>query len=137
MSFGDTLEALLLDHVFISDQTAPDPIYVGVSGADPGEDGSTNNEPSGGAYARVSVARGAANWTRSGNSVTNDNDIDFPQATADWLTGSNLTHGSLWNSAAGTASADFLGSGSLTTARAVLNGDTFSIPAGNLTVTLD
>ena len=61
--------------------------------ADPGEAGSTTtSEATYTGYAPVTVARNVSDWTVTGNTVTNDNLIQFPQCSA----GSNtVTHVSI------------------------------------------
>lgn len=61
--------------------------------ADPGEGGlATTSECNYTSYSLVSVARSGTGWTVTGNSVTNDNLIQFPQCTG----GSNVvTHVSI------------------------------------------
>jgi hypothetical protein len=111
-------------------------VYVGLSSTAPNEDGTNITEPSGGSYARVSTA--STDWnsaTLADPSVLdNANDITFPQATADWLSGANLTHGVLFDASSG---GNYLGSGALTTAKPVTSGDQPVVPAGDLEVTLD
>jgi hypothetical protein len=61
MSFSNYLENKLLDHAFRNTSyTPPSAVYVALSTADPGEDGSTIAEPSGNNYARVAATFGAA-----------------------------------------------------------------------------
>lgn len=111
-------------------------IYVALSSTTPTETGTNVTEPSGGSYARVATA--ASDWNAATSAdpsvVDNANAIDFPTATADWLTGSNLTHFALYDAA---SAGNFLGFGALDTAKPVLNGDTASFAAGALDVTLD
>lgn len=111
-------------------------IYVGLSSTTPTETGSNVTEPSGGSYARVATA--ASDWNAATNAdpsvVSNANAITFPQATADWVSGSNLTYFVLYDAS---SSGNVLGSGALTTAKPVLNGDTASFAAGDLTASLD
>lgn len=64
--------------------------YVALFKGDP-ED--TGVEVSGGSYAREPLGWGAANWTRTGSTVINDNDINFTTPTADWAaSGDEVTH---------------------------------------------
>lgn len=130
MSFSDYWEAAILDHVFNkSAYTAPSNIFVALSTADFGEDGSGAAEPSGNGYARVSTA--AADWTRTGNTMSNANDVQFPQATGAWGT---VTHFGLYDAASG---GNFLGSGALGQSKSPVSGDVPKFSAGDLDVTLD
>lgn len=88
--------------------------------------GTGGTEVTGGSYARVALA-GLWAAASSQSKATNAN-VVFPTATADWgtLTGVGildaLTVGNL------------LWAGNMTENKVVLNGDTFSIPASELTV---
>lgn len=133
MSFGNYLENELLDHVFgcgSRNFTAPTNVFVALSTADPGEDGSGLAEPSGGSYARVST--GSAAWNvASGGVVNNASAVTFPQATAAWGT---ITHVALYDAASG---GNLLASGALTSSKAVASGDTVEFAAGQLSISLD
>lgn len=111
-------------------------IYVGLSSTTPAEDGSNVTEPSSGSYARKSTA--ASDWNAATNAdpsvVTNANAITFTTATGDWLSAANLTYFVLFDASSG---GNVLGSGSLTTAKPVLSGDTPSFAAGTLSCSLD
>jgi len=117
----------------------PATIYVSLHTGDPGVDGQTANEVSGGSYARVAVTTtGGTNFsaaTTADPSVTsNANSITFPQATASWGT---VTHFGLWRSAAGVTAADFIGAAALTASQAIANTNTASFAAGALTHSFD
>lgn len=118
--------------------TPPTNVYVALSSTDPGVDGQSITEPSGGGYARESTA--AADWDAATNAnpsvKQNGNAIDFGTASATWLSGNNLTHFALWRSASGTTEADFLYGGALTTAKPVTSGDPVQFPVGDLQVNM-
>lgn len=129
-SFGNYLEDEILDHIFGKGSYTPPTIYVALSTADPLDDGSGMSEPSGGSYARKSTS--AADWnTSSSGAIDNANDITFAQATASWGT---ITHFALMDALSG---GNLLAHGSLTTPKAIGNGDTAKFAAGDLDVTLD
>ena len=91
MSFANTLEAQILDHLFgLATWTAPTNLYIGLSTADPLDDGSGLAEPVGSGYARVLCDPGTAQWLRAGTSPTtvdNKAAITFPEASgAGWGT---------------------------------------------------
>ena len=65
---------------------------IGLSTTAPNADGSNITEPTGGSYARVNYA--GSMDTPSGNSVTNDEIIYFPETTGSWGT---VTHYVLFN----------------------------------------
>lgn len=134
--FVDTVERALLDH-FLTDAayTPPATMYLALSSTTPGDDGTNFTEPSGGAYARVSTA--AADWgaatgtapaTKSNTAVKT-----FPTATANWVSGSNLTYFGLFDAS---TAGNLLAFGQLGTAKPVLNGDTASFAAGALVLKL-
>ncbi len=129
-SFSNYWENEILDHLFGKGTYTPPTIYVGLSAADPGDDGSGLSEPSGGAYARVATA--GTDWNAAGGgALDNTNAIEFPEATASWGT---ITHFALFDAASG---GHLLAHGSLTISKTVSVGDTASFAAGALDVTLD
>lgn len=111
-------------------------VHVGLSSTTPAEDGTNVAEPSGGSYARVATASGDWNSATLADpsNLDNANQIAFPQATADWRAGANLTHVVFYDAATG---GNFLGAFALTTAKPVLNGDQFVIDPGDANITLD
>jgi len=127
----DVYEALVIQHLFESDYSAPDPLYIGLylESAKP-TDSSEGTEVTGGNYARVSVARGAG-WTSSGNATENAADIIFPEANASW--GEIGAFAICDASTAGNQ----LYWGDLTTPKTINDGDTAKIPAGDLDITED
>ncbi len=121
----DYLENAILDHVLRNTTfTSPTTIYVGLFTTMPADDGTGGVEVSGGSYARQSVAFDAA----SGGSTSNTALVTFPTATASW--GTVLGIG-LFDALSG---GNLLYYGTLTTSKAVGNGDTISFSAGALTV---
>jgi hypothetical protein len=124
MSISDYYEDKILDHMLRGTAfTPPSTVYVSLHTADPGETGA--NELTGGGYSRKAVTFNAP----SGGSMTNSADIDFPNMPA-----ATITHVALWDAA---SAGNCLWTGALTTAKTTNAGDTFRIPAGQLTVTLD
>jgi len=130
-SFSNYWENKILDHVFMKQAyTQPSYIYVALSRADPGEDGSGIDEPSGNGYARVETS--GNDWTNaSGGHIENANDIEFPEATGDWGT---ITHFALFDASSG---GNMLAYGSLSQSKTIGTGDTAKFKAGDLDVTLD
>lgn len=134
MPFSRDTNNKILDHFNAkATWTSPAGIFVGFSSTTPTTTGTTVTEPSGGAYARQQIT--AANWDAAANSVTaNSAVVTFPTATADWVSGANLTHIVLYSAVtAGT----FLGFIPITTPRAVLNNDTAKILAGELDLVIN
>lgn len=129
-SFSNFWEDEILDHVFGKGAYTPPTIYVGLSTADPTEDGSELAEPSGDGYARVTTA--GSDWdASSGGATANATAIEFPEATASWGT---LTHFALFDAASG---GNMLAHGALDDSKAIGSGDTARFAIGDLEVTLD
>lgn len=133
MSFSDYLENELLDHVFGgADFTRPATVYIALSTTTPADDGSNFTEPSGNNYSRPAVTNNVTNFpAASGGSKSNGTEIAFPQASGSWGT---VTHFAVFDAISG---GNQLGSGALTTPKAVGANDTPKFPIGSLTITLD
>jgi len=126
MSFSDYLETEILDHVFGGNAySAPATLYVGLFTAAPNETGG-GTEVSGGSYARETVA-----FTVSGNTASNTADVEFPTATANWGT---ITDIAIFDASTG---GNMMAYATLTASKAIQTGDVFRIPTGDLDITLD
>lgn len=132
MSKSNATETALLSYIF----TAVNPSWhaateldLHLHTADPGEAGnSTTSEATYGGYTLVTVDRAVADWTVTGDTVTNDNLIQFPQCSS----GSNsITHLSVTPQ----GSTVILYVATLTSALAVSSGITPQIAAGDLDFT--
>jgi hypothetical protein len=123
-SYGDYWEQEILDHIFGLGVYTPQTIYVGLSTADPLDDGSGIAEPVGGSYARVSFAT----WVRAGSQISNNAVIDFGEATGSW---GALTHFFAIDTASGAG--DLMFHGDLTTPKTIESGDEAKFKAGQLT----
>lgn len=122
----------LLEHQVGKTSFTMPTVYVGLSSTTPALGGTGITEPTGGAYARVATS--GATWTTAASgSINNAAAITFTQASADWVSGSNLTHGVLYDAASG---GNVLAYGALTTPKNILNGDTASIAIGQLVITI-
>ncbi len=131
-NLSDFLESALLSHVFrTTAYTQPTAIFVALFTAAPSDTGG-GAEVTGGAYARVSVARADAQWTVPGAAglIDNVNAITFPTASASWGT---VTHIGLFDAA---TAGNLLMHGALTTSKTVGSGDTFSLAVGQLDISL-
>lgn len=129
------LNAILADPAYTAPGTPAGTLHIGLSSTTPTDAGGNVTEPSGGSYARVSTsgadwgaATGTAPATKSNTAAKT-----FPQATADWVAGADLTHFVLFDAA---TVGNVVAWGALTTAKPVLNGDTPSFAAGALTLKL-
>ena len=129
-SFSDYWEDEILDHIFGKGAYTPPTIYVGLSTADPGDDGSGLSEPSGNGYARAATS--TTDWaTASGGTLGNAGAIQFAEATGVWGT---VTHFALFDAASG---GHLLAHGALAQSKAIGNGDTVRFATGDITITLD
>lgn len=131
-SFSDHWENEILDHLFGKGVYNPPTIYVGLSTADPGDDGASLAEPedSGTGYARVETE--AADWNAaSSGALDNAAAIEFPEATASWGT---VTHFGLFDAA---TAGNMLAHGSLSQSKTIGDGDTARFAIGDLDVSLD
>jgi hypothetical protein len=129
-SFSDHWENEILDHLFGKGSYTPPTIYVGLSTADPGDDGTGLSEPAGNGYARVATA--GTDWNAaSGGALDNANAVEFAEATGSWGT---VTHFALFDASSG---GNLLAHGSLTQSKTIASGDTAQFAAGALDVSLD
>lgn len=134
MSISNATETALLSYIF--EATAPSwngatNLDIHLHTADPGEAGaSTASEATYTSYAVVTVARSTAGWTVSGNTVTNDSLIQFPQCTGGTNT---ITHVSITPN----ASTVILFSGALSSSLSVSSGIQPQFAASSLSITLD
>ena len=128
--FSDYWENKILDHIFGKGNYTPPTIYVGLSTADPTDDGSGLAEPSGNGYARVQTS--ASDWNAaSGESLNNVSDIIFPKATGSWGT---ISHFALFDTATG---GNMLAHGTLSQSKAIDSSYTPIFDAGDLNISLD
>jgi hypothetical protein len=124
LSFSDTEEIAILDALLEMNN------WVGLSTADPGEDGATLAEPSGNGYARVAVT--TATWDpAAAGAKANGAAITFPEASGSWGT---VTYVCIFPSAISViprVSIAITGGGT-----AITSGKTARFAAGALIVTL-
>jgi hypothetical protein len=131
-AFSDYLENALLNGTLRNTATGGGyasglaAVFVGLHTANPGEVDPTTSEVTGGSYARTAITFGAP----VAGSSSNDALVTFPTATASWLT---VTHFAIYNAA---TLGNELYWGALTVNKTVDSGDIFTIPIGNLAVTL-
>lgn len=98
------------------------------------EAGTLTEECSGGGYARQAVTFG----TISNGSVSNTGAITFPTATSDWgtITTVAVMDSDIDGQGDSAGQGNVLYYGNLTTAREILQDDTFEVSDGNLTISL-
>lgn len=139
MAMTNALKARLLNAYYGNTAvTPPSTLYIGLSTTTPTATGTNFTEPTSGAYARVALANNGTNFptaTTANPSVKATGvDATFPEATADWASGSNMTHWGVFEASSGGAPVDW---GALDTPKPVLNGDTAKIAAGDLITRLE
>lgn len=136
MSFVNDLENAVLDALLGASATLlGGSVDIALSTTDPGEDGSGITEPSGGAYARVTVTNNGTNFPAAASGEkSNGAAITFPSATGDWGT---ISHWALYDSGTLKIYGELDDGAGTPTTREVLSGDVFSFPVGQLRITLD
>lgn len=112
----------------------PSAIYIGLLTAAADPEAGTVTEVSGGSYARVAITQADAQWNAPSNSsgaqlISNVNAVNFATASANWGT---VTHIGIYDAS---TSGNLIAVLALTASRTVNNGDSFSIPAGQLQLT--
>jgi hypothetical protein len=136
-SFSDFMEKKILDVYFgATAYSAPGTLFVGLATATitDATTGSTVTEPSGNAYARVSVTNNTTNFPNAtGTTATKQNGtaITFPTATGSWGTVTDFFI------ADASTVGNILCYGTLTTSKTVSNGDVVSFAVSQITLTLD
>jgi len=124
-SIGNYLEDELLDHVLKVGSYSQPTIYVALSTADPTDDASGIAEPSGNNYAR----KAHATWnTAASRAITNDGAITFNQASGSWGT---ISHYAIYDAA---TDGNMLAHGALSSSKAIVSGNTPSIPDEDIEV---
>lgn len=135
MGISQGTRKALLDHLFGKSTLTAPTIYVGLSSTTPTSTGTNVTEPSGGNYARKQTA--AADWNAGTSAdpsvITNANELAFAAASANWVSGANLTHAVFYSASSG---GTFLGFGTLSVAKPVMSGDTPRFAAGQISVSM-
>lgn len=132
----DYAEALALNFLLNTETaTRPTSWYIALHTGDPGEVGTANEVTNANAYARTAVTFAAAEQPSSGLTFCdNTATVTFPTASGgNWGT---ISHISIKTSATYGAG-ETLFKGALTATKQVLDGDTFQIQAGQLTISLN
>jgi hypothetical protein len=129
----DYLENELVKHIFRTGSfTKPTNLYVALYTAAPSDSGG-GTEVTATGYSRQAVNPADANWAATSGTngqTSNVSAINF----GTWTTGpTTVTHVAILDASSG---GNMLFHGALTASKTVNSGDSFSIPAGSLTVTL-
>jgi len=109
--------------------TVPSTLFFGLSTTTIQIDGSGATEPSGGSYARVSLANNKTNWGNASNaSLTNAAAVQFTESTASWGT---ITYVGIWDAS---SSGNVWWVDALSPARSVSSATTVLFAIGAITV---
>lgn len=123
MSIANYLETKILDAVGNNVSLAVANRYIKLHTGDPGEDGTSN--------AAGETTRQAASFAAaSGPTMATDADLDWEDVS----TAETYSHVSVWDHA---TAGNCLWTGALVAPKTVDAGDNFSLPAGQLTLTVD
>lgn len=130
MSNSNYLEQNILSWIAGTDMpAAPTTVYVALSTADPGEAGTGIAEPAGAdGYARVAVTFGGIASGTDAATMSNDIDVAFGPATADW---GDITHFAVFDAA---TAGNMLRHASLSAPVTINNGDSATFAVGALTI---
>lgn len=129
MSKTDYAENRVIDHMTGKAAWAAPIMHIALFTAAPSDAGG-GTEVTGGAYARAATT--AATWNAAtAGSATNAAAITFPTATAAWGT---ITHVGFMDAA---TAGNMMRWAPLTASKAIGTGDSFSFPAGSITITED
>jgi len=137
-TISNYLENKWLDHILkTAAYTREATLYIGYSQADPTDDASGVTEPSpANGYARQALTD--ANWTAAASRATNYNaQISFPQATGSQGT---ITHWFICTHLSNTnfgTDVELIAHGSLSTQKSIVSGNTPTIAAGEVEVSIN
>lgn len=131
-AISDYLENKINDHVLgKTTYTAPATLYFALFTAAPSDAGG-GTEVTGGSYARVGLTNNTTNFPNSSaGSKSTGAAVNFGTATADWGT---VTHVGVFDAS---SAGNLLYWAALTTSKTIGNGDSFVLPAGDVTFSLD
>lgn len=129
--FTHATEKALLNAVYHGDNyTAPGSLYVALFTSAPSQAGTGGTEVSGGSYARKAVTFSAASGGGPA-STSNNAQVQFPTASADWGT---VVSAAIFSAATGGAMLDV---GALASSKKIESGDTLIFPVSSISITLD
>jgi len=123
MSIANQMELKILNAIFNNTSLVEADWFVQLHTGDPGEDCTANVATE---TTRKSGSVGAA----AAGAVTSDADLTWTNVAGT----ETYTHISIWDTVTGGLA---IWSGALTASKAVNAGDTFTIPSGSLTISLD
>lgn len=126
-SLSNFAEDTILDRVCNGGTYSPgSSVYLALSTTDPGDSSSKYTEPVGNGYARKAITFGAA----SSRVITGTGTVTFDQATGTWGT---ITNWAIFDALSG---GNLLAEGAFGTSKEIVNGNTPSIDATEINVTI-
>lgn len=129
MSNSNYMEELILDWISGSAMpAAPTTVYVALSTAAPGEDGSITEPATGDGYARQAVTFGASAQSADAATIANSAAVGFGPATSSW---GSVTHFAVFDAATG---GNMLRHAALTSSVTVASGDSATFGVGALII---
>lgn len=130
MSNSNYLENHILSWIAGTDMpTAPTTVYVGLSTANPGEDGSSMTEPAAlDGYGRVAVTFAAVQQGADAATMSNDAAVAFGPASANW---GDITHFAIFDAA---TAGNMLRHSALSAPVTINSGDSATFAVGALTI---
>ncbi len=136
MSWSDTLEDAILDHVLGgATYTQVATVWFSLSTTVTADDATNNSEPVGNGYARVGRINNATTFGAAASGVKqNAIAITFPEATGSW---GSVLHFSIWANETSETLANLIATGSLGVTKSVTAGDTPRFPINSLSFTQD
>ena len=130
-SISDYLENAWINHLVGTAYTQPATVYLALATADPGDaaTGASCNEcANANNYARVACTFGTA----ASRAIANSGTVTFPTASGSWGTASHF----VITDSATYGAGNVLAHGALTTPKAIVNGNTPSVAAGQISVSV-
>ena len=131
MNASDWLEERILNHFFRNTNTPPPTQhFIGLFISNP-TDAGTGTEVQGGGYARRAIAFTAPTQVSGRGQISNNAEIRFPIATANWGT---VSHFGIFTAATG---GNFLAHGPVTVSKLIEAGDEAKFNINTLTISVD
>lgn len=124
-SLTNTLENEVLDHILmVGAYSPPGTVYLGLSTADPTDDGSGWADPTYTGYARKAITFGAA----ASRKITQNANVNFDPCTGG---SSTVSHWGLWSALTGGV---LMAHGALAESKNIVSGNTPSVASGEIYV---
>lgn len=152
MSFCNTHEGSVLNRIFTDTQMvkngpggdggnfnfSTDGFYISLHTSSPGETGSLTNEVSGTGYVRKAISFTAL--TSVGNQISSAADVQWASIGGTWSSGNNITHFGIHLGNPGSPAnpdTSMIAYGTFSVGKPATSGDTVTIAAGDIDITMD